>query len=943
MIEPDESQMSREDRVLQTMARRSGLGLILWSILTFLLWLPDRLGWVDLAVGYHPLAPDAAGIVFLLGLLAYQRPPARLRWPVMLFVGGLITYTLVMTVAPLWSITSQEDLNTRLQQASLALGTGQTSPFTNLFLFIYGISLFQARHLPRHPGSSIRRANLIATVGLFFLLMEILNILRLLYGEPEGDSTGFIPPFIPATPLFLLMSASLTAIAGKDTFVMRLLAGQGFQPRLQRTFLPLILFLVLLQGFVSQILFAMPWVNRTLSMLAFTLAFLLITSIVVYRATRRVALSLSRAEEERAQAEAALRRSEERFRLLYEQAPLGYQLMDLDGRLVEVNPAWVSTLAYPKDEVTGRLFTEFLTPGSAARWGEFFEPLLRTGEIHNVELQAVRKDGKVLSILFDAKLPTHAAGHDRQILGIFTDLTHRKETEQALTASQRHLAQIFNYTTDGMVLLAVTETGDFEVEAVNPAYYAQGRRYGLNAERAQMLGKKIQDSTLFRTAGDPQSDLVYQVQQVQRSRKPVHFEQALPVFRGTFYSEIQLSPILDDAGRCSHILLVSQDASDSREAEQQIQAQMARLSGLHTIDTAITANLELELVLNMLLEQVTQHLKADFAAVLRYEAQAQHFEFAAGRGFRARLPGRTYFRTADGLAGKVAQSKRLVRVSPVSTAEDAARAPWLLREGVVSYFGIPLMAKGRLQGVLELFYRRETPMPESGWVTYLETLAGQGAIAMDNAGLYRNLQQVNLELTCAYDATIESLAQALELRDPSPDGQTLKMANLTLRLAKEFNIPESEFVHMRRGVLLHDVGLIGVTDQTLVKPSALEDSEWQALKQHPVNAYTMLSSISFLKPALDIPYCHHEHWDGSGYPRGLKGDQIPLSARIFAVIDTWVSLRSERPYRNAWSEGSTLEYIRQQAGKRFDPAVVHAFLNWIPQQETLKMENGGLR
>jgi HD-GYP domain-containing protein (c-di-GMP phosphodiesterase class II) len=242
------------------------------------------------------------------------------------------------------------------------------------------------------------------------------------------------------------------------------------------------------------------------------------------------------------------------------------------------------------------------------------------------------------------------------------------------------------------------------------------------------------------------------------------------------------------------------------------------------------------------------------------------------------------------------------------------------------------MAKGQLRGILELFYCQEVLTSEPAWMTYLETLAGQGAIAMDNAGLFQNMQRANLELTCAYDATIEGLAQALELRDPSTEGETAAMANLTMGLARQFHLPDTELVHIRRGALLHDIGLIGVADLTLNKTAPLDDTEWTALKKHPENAYQMLSAISFLKAALDIPYCHHENWDGSGYPRGLVGDEIPLAARIFAVIDSWVSLRSQRPYRAAWSDDATLDYLRQQAGKRFDPAVVQIFLRWIPSQ-----------
>jgi HD-GYP domain-containing protein (c-di-GMP phosphodiesterase class II) len=137
---------------------------------------------------------------------------------------------------------------------------------------------------------------------------------------------------------------------------------------------------------------------------------------------------------------------------------------------------------------------------------------------------------------------------------------------------------------------------------------------------------------------------------------------------------------------------------------------------------------------------------------------------------------------------------------------------------------------------------------------------------------------------------------------------------------------EQELVHVRRGALLHDMGKLGVPDTILFKPGKLTDEEWTVMHQHPMYAYELLSPIVYLRPALDIPYCHHEKWDGTGYPRGLKGEEIPLAARIFALVDVWDALRSDRPYRPAWSEEEALEYIREQAGKHFDPATVKVFL-----------------
>ncbi|OGO10515.1 MAG: phosphohydrolase, partial [Chloroflexi bacterium RBG_13_60_9] len=195
-----------------------------------------------------------------------------------------------------------------------------------------------------------------------------------------------------------------------------------------------------------------------------------------------------------------------------------------------------------------------------------------------------------------------------------------------------------------------------------------------------------------------------------------------------------------------------------------------------------------------------------------------------------------------------------------------------------------------------------------------------------NAMLFEDLQRTNVELTLAYDATIEGWSRALDLRDHETEGHTLRVTDASLRLARTLGMPESEMVFTRRGCLLHDIGKMAVPDGILLKPGGLDETEWEVMRRHPVSAFEWLSPITFLRPSLDIPYCHHERWDGSGYPRGLKGEQIPLSARIFAVVDNWDALRSNRPYRKAWLDAQVMEHIQSLAGSYFDPSILKAFL-----------------
>jgi putative nucleotidyltransferase with HDIG domain len=241
---------------------------------------------------------------------------------------------------------------------------------------------------------------------------------------------------------------------------------------------------------------------------------------------------------------------------------------------------------------------------------------------------------------------------------------------------------------------------------------------------------------------------------------------------------------------------------------------------------------------------------------------------------------------------------------------------------------VPLIVKGEVIGILEV-YRRTAFTPDEEWLEFLESLAGQAAITIDNAQLFGNLQRANLDLGLAYDATIEGWSRAMDLRDHETEGHTLRVTDLTVKLARAMHVSGSQLIAIRRGTLLHDIGKMGVPDSILLKAGPLTDEEWVSMRKHPQLAHDMLASIAYLKDAIAIPYCHHEKWDGSGYPQSLRGDQIPLSARIFAIVDVWDALTNDRPYRKKWTKQKTRKYLQEQTGKHFDPQIVQAFLKIV--------------
>ena len=211
-------------------------------------------------------------------------------------------------------------------------------------------------------------------------------------------------------------------------------------------------------------------------------------------------------------------------------------------------------------------------------------------------------------------------------------------------------------------------------------------------------------------------------------------------------------------------------------------------------------------------------------------------------------------------------------------------------------------------------------------VDLCRALSHEIGLALANARLHESLQRSHEELARAYDATIEGWSLALEMRDDETQGHALRVADLAVELGRAVGIDGEQLVHLRRGALLHDIGKMVVPDAILRKPGPLSEEEWAVMRKHPENGRDFLRRVAYLEPALDVPYAHHERWDGSGYPRGLSGEAIPLAARVFAVADAYDALTSDRPYRAAWPQGRVLTHLARNAGTEFDPGVVQAFL-----------------
>jgi len=619
----------------------------------------------------------------------------------------------------------------------------------------------------------------------------------------------------------------------------------------------------------------------------------------------------------RERAEAALAASEERYRTLVDQANDAIVVIDAEtGLIVDANRKAGELVGMPREKLLGMHQLDLYPAAEHDRCQGFFAEAIRKGKLLVESGCISHRDGRTLPV--EISLSVIEVGGRRVLMTILRDFSEHLEAERRLHLEKERARQ---YLDVAGVMLVVLGT--------------DGRVSLINRKGAQMLGfaeeeiigrnwfdsfipERLRESvrTVFIRLMAGESALV------ERHENPVLTRDGTE--RLVAWNN---SIIRDEGGRIIAALSSGEDITERALAQDQARSRLEHLAALHEIDLVINASLDLRVTLSQLLNHVAEQFQIDAADVLLLNRHTETLEYAAGRGFRTGGIKGSRLKLGEGIAGLAALERRSIRIPDIlDSASGFVRAPLLEGESFVAYYVVPLMAKGRVQGVLEVLHRSPLILDEEQQ-GFLEALASQAAIAIDNATLFEDLQNSHSAITLAYDTTLEGWAHALDLRDRVTERHTERVTEMTVRLARALGMSEADLVHLRRGALLHDIGKIGIPDTILRKPGPLTPEEWEIMRRHPGLAFEMLQPIAYLRPALDIPYSHHEHWDGTGYPRGLKGEQIPLAARIFALADVWDALHADdRPYHAPLSREETCDHIRALAGTHFDPTVVEAFL-----------------
>jgi PAS domain S-box-containing protein len=632
--------------------------------------------------------------------------------------------------------------------------------------------------------------------------------------------------------------------------------------------------------------------------------------LAVRERTRQLDLELA----ERKRVEMAMREREEKYRTVVETSTDAILLQTPTGQIVDCNSAAVRLFNYPRDSLCKMTMAGLAPDNVAGLLPIKITPELTTGGDF-IETFYVRNgnpdtagDGNPDTArdntqLFAAEVSSQmiSMGGETFVLSYIRDISQRKLAEEALRDSEGRYHGLVETSPDAIAL--VNLRGRVEVCNQKAAQLFDYDSYD------DMVGMNVYDLI----ASEDRGRAVENTRKLSKDGTYRDIDYTAVTRKGRrFPCELSASTIYDKSGRPKGFTGILRDVS---ERKQQAREQAVVIVVASALRTAVTLNEITQNILNQLLGLLNSEGAAIFVT-----------EPATGEAVCVRGVSRWQVWTGVHMAPGEGMTSRVISTGQPFVNNDVGLYPQTARlelmGGLNAVAGAPLISQERTIGAL--WVGRSAPFRESE-LRVLMVIADMVANAVQRAALFEDLQRSNRELEQAYDRTLEGWSRALELRDRETEGHTRRAAELTVELGRALGMSEEQLLHTRRGALLHDIGKLGIPDKILLKPGQLSEEEWNTMRLHPTYAHDLLEPIPYLRPALDIPYCHHEHWDGTGYPQGLKGSQIPLAARIFCVVDVWDAITSDRVYRPAWPPEKARQYILQNSGLLFDPQVVDMF------------------
>jgi len=602
---------------------------------------------------------------------------------------------------------------------------------------------------------------------------------------------------------------------------------------------------------------------------------------------------------ERKRAEQALSTSTKRNELLIQASTDCIFLESLSGEILECNAVAEEVYGYTREELLTMNVADLATREFTADKPDYVNWQIEQGG-HFTNIPNVKKDGIIFPVEISTKI-TNIEG-TRFAVAYVRDITERKKTENAILESEAKFKALAQTAAAGIFI-----NRDDQFLYVNPMW----------CEITGMTEPELLNTSLWSVINHGDGGEVR-----QKYTDLLRTESGMIRFETSFNSRTGEEKWLDiTAGFIDYqgekaTIGTAIDITFRKQRENDLEV-VAKIS------EALRTDLTREQVRTTILAELMTSLAVDGAIISTMEEREDLPNLLRANGCWQSVDNRK-LKASEGLSGFIVSSRK--PYVNFDAAHDAYFAFPDLITNMVTLAGVPLVTKGETIGSIIIGSGR---LMSDNELRLLKTIGDMAASAIHRSDLYEQTSVQATELKRAYDATLEGWAHALELRDKETQGHSLRIANMTVDLAVRMGIDEQDLDNIRRGALLHDIGKMGVPDTILLKPGKLTEDEWSIMQKHPTYAYEMLSELPYFKDVLDIPYCHHEWWDGTGYPRGLKGEKIPLSARIFAIVDAWDALVSDRPYRKAWTKENALKHLVDQAGTHFDEDVVKCFVQMM--------------
>ncbi len=607
----------------------------------------------------------------------------------------------------------------------------------------------------------------------------------------------------------------------------------------------------------------------------------------------------------RKRAETERLESENRFRTLAEMLPQAIYECDLSGQLTYVNRKAFEMFGFTQIE-PGLTVFNLVEQSERDRVRDKIKHLIEGLGDTNSEFMALQKNGSTFPVLIYSTTVIKD-NYPVGFRGVVVDISELKLAEEKIQQSEKKYRELFHINNDGIAIyLKGAYQKSINLVEMNEAVH---KMLGYSREEMFRLFPAILESELIKAELQPHQ---YELE----SLGVTNFETALVHKEGHHVNVEFTMQLIQYEGQAA-VMNIIRDVTERKQHENELQA-------IATLSAALRAAPSRSEMLPVLVDQIASLINCDLVDIEIIEPLAGDTIVEAAYGVWKPMIG-TRQKKGTGLNAVISETLKPYHTNCLDKEENLPFPNWAY-EGIRAYAGVPLIAQEKLIGFVWIGQKSDISVNE---VQLLSAITDIAANAIHRATLHEQVLQYAINLSSAYDTTLEGWVNALELRDRETEGHARRVVEVTINLAQKMGIDAEAEINIRRGALLHDIGKMGIPDSVLLKPGPLNEREWEMMRMHPEYAYRLLSPIDYLNPAIEIPFCHHEKWDGTGYPRGLKGEDIPLAARIFAIVDVWEALTSDRPYRPAWSNGKALEYIENQRGMHFDPTVVDNFMELL--------------